>query len=47
MLVVLVLNELLVHSIGFDALCAESVDSIRNNDVVQKGGDEGTSVKAI
>ena len=37
-LVVLVLNESLVHGIGFDALCAESVDIIRNSEVAKKRG---------
>ena len=37
MLVVLVLNELLVHGIGLDALRAESMDDIRNSKVMEEG----------
>jgi len=37
-LAVLVLNELLIHGIGTDALRAESVDGIRNSRVTKKGG---------
>ena len=35
---VLVPNELLVHSVGIDVLCAESVDNIRNSEVIKRGG---------
>ena len=35
-LVVLVLDELLVYGISLDALRAESVDGIRNNEVVEE-----------